>query len=101
MSFILQRNTFWHRGTKGLALSHTAREQQIASQVGSFLAAESSEGLQSCTQELPGPLFLTKCCSQSTVLDSGGQGGLSHAWLPVPPVPPVPPNQGERKVGEG
>lgn len=99
MSFILQRNTFWHRGTKGLALSHTAREQQIASQVGSFLAAESSEGLQQpCTQELPGPLFLTKCCSQSTVLGSGGQRGLSHAWLPVPPVLP---NQGERKVGEG
>lgn len=53
MSFILQRNTFWHRETKGLALSHTAREQQIGSQVGSFLTAESSEGLQPCTQELP------------------------------------------------
>lgn len=81
MSFILQRNTFWHRGTKGLPLSHTAREQQIGSQVGSFLMAESSEGLQPCTQELPGPLFLTKCCSRSTDLSSGGQGSLWRGKL--------------------
>lgn len=51
--------------SQGAHLSHTAREQQPDSQLCSFLTAVGSEGLMPCTQELPGPLFLTKCCSRN------------------------------------